>query len=151
MGQQSVFINYTIPFLVIMIFCGKNETEIEIFGALLLPPAYVRTAGGYVFTGVCLFNFWGGYPISVLGRGYPISGLGRGGTPSQVQVGGYPIPGLGRGGYPEYPLDLGWGTPPDLGWSNPPRNWDGVPPSPQTWDGVPPGPGMGYPPGIGTG
>ena len=46
-----------------------------------LPPAYVRTTGGYVFTGVCLFNFRGGYPIS---------GLGKGGTPSQVWVGGVP-------------------------------------------------------------
>ena len=41
-----------------------------------LPPAYVRTTGGYVFTGVCLFNFRGGYPISGLGKGgYTISGL----------------------------------------------------------------------------
>ena len=50
-------------------------------GCALLPPAYVvRTTGGYVFTGVCLFNFGGG------------------GTPSQVWMGGYPIPGLyGRG------------------------------------------------------
>ena len=87
-----------------------------------LPPAYVvRTTGGYVFTGVCLFNFRGG--------GVPHLRSGQG---------GYPIPGLVRGvshsangGVPEVPpcprLD---GVPPC------PR-LDGVPPV-QTWDqGVP--------------
>ena len=131
-------------------------------GGLLLPFAYVSTTGGYVFTGVCLFNFWGaGYPIPGLGRGVPHLRSGQGGTPyqvwlggtsSQVWPGGYPIPGLDWG-YPGYPLltRSGWGTlwpgldgippqtppdpsPPDLGQGTPSDlGWG----TPRTWDGVP--------------
>ena len=96
-----------------------------------LPPAYVRTTGGYVFTGVCLFNFRGG-------RGTPSQVWVRGGTPSQVWVGGYPISGLGRG-VPH------------------PRSRSGGVTTSQVWGGTPfqvrgrypiPGPGgySGYPP-----
>ena len=59
---------------------------------MLLPPAYVRTTGGYVFTGVCLFTFRGG--------GYPISGLSRGGPHLSSRETGYPIPDPGPWGYP---------------------------------------------------
>ena len=74
------------------------------FAGPYLPPAYVRTMGGYVFTGVCLFNFWGGYPIPSLGRGYPIPGL----------AGGYPIPGPG-------------GTPSQVQGGTPSQVWGGTP------------------------
>ena len=65
-----------------------------------LPPAYVvRTTGGYVFTGVCVFNFVEGgvhhhrsgggvpHPRSRQEVPHPISRWG-GGTPSQVWMGG---------------------------------------------------------------
>ena len=80
---------YTLIFVPEMVRVDWKDRTAE-----YLPPAYVRTTGGYIFTGVCLFNFWGG-------RGYPIPGLGRrgvphlrswwGGTPSQVWPGGYPL------------------------------------------------------------
>ena len=85
-----------------------------------------RTTGGYIFAGVCLFNFrkvggggipyqvceWGEYPIPGVGGGVPCPRSG--GTPSQVLVGEYtpgqvwivgstrapPWPGLDGGGYP---------------------------------------------------
>ena len=129
-----------------------------------LPPAYVRTTGGYVFTGVCLFNFREGvpHPRSRYGvphlrsGGYPISGLG--GTPSQVWLGGTPsqvggVPHLRSGGYPIQvwlggTLSQVWGRGvphlrsgryPISGWGVP-----GVPPN-QVWmmGGYP-----GYPPHL---
>ena len=116
-------------------FSGRTEdplfdyvvtiSSMECFSGYL-PPAYVRTTGGYVFTGVCLFNFRGGYPVPSLGRGVPHLRSGRG---------GYPLPGLARG--------------------VPPQSWDGVPPgpgmgypSPRPGMGYPPRPGMGTPPGF---
>ena len=121
---------------------------------ILLPPAYVRTTGGYVFTGVCLFNFRGGYPISGLMVGwYPISDLMVEGYPIPgLMVGGYPIPGLmvggtpsqvwmvGDGGYPGYPPGQVWmvgrypGYPPGQVWmvggtqGTPHHDWMGYPP-----------------------
>ena len=103
--------------------------------------ARVRSStGGYVFTGVCLFNFWGwgvphpadgGYPSKVWMEGYPIQLMG--GTPSQVWTGiphprsgwgGYPIPGPDGGVTPGYPLPVRtrWGTPPS-------QDWVGYPPT----------------------
>ena len=74
----------------------------------LLPPVYVRTTGGYVFTGVCLFR---GGPRSQISRGGPrsqifggVPGLRfLGGPRSQISGEGVPGPGLrfpGGGGYP---------------------------------------------------
>ena len=108
---------------------------------------YVRTTGGYVFTGVCLFKFRvGGTPSQVLVGGVPHPRSWRGGctasqvwlggrgTQSQVWLEGYPIPGL-AGGYPIPGYTLG----PRMGYL------------PPTWDGIPPRPGMGYPPRPETG
>ena len=56
----------------------------------LLPPAYVRTTGGYVFTGVCLFRGWS-----------QVSDF-RGRVPG-LRFSGGGVPGLrflGGGGYP---------------------------------------------------
>ena len=53
--------------------------------ALLTITARIRRmTGGYVFTGVCLFNFQGG----------------GGRVPHTLDRGEYPIPGLDRGQYP---------------------------------------------------
>ena len=82
------------------------------------------TTGGYVFTGVCLFNFWmdgGGVP-HLADRGYSIPGLDGGGNPIQLTGGylilldreGYPIPGP-DGGYPIPGLDGGVPHPADRG------------------------------------
>ena len=74
--------------------------------------------GGYVFTGVCLSNFWGATPIW-LTRGVPRSQVQAGGTPFPSPGGGYSFPGLEWGtphldlrrGYPPPPhLNLGRGT-----------------------------------------
>ena len=101
--------------------------------------------GGYVFTGVCLFNFRGGYSIPGLdgggphprsGWGVPHPRSGWGGTPFQVWSGVYPIlPGVPPHprldgvppiqywmGYP--PSNIGWGTP------SPIQDWMGYPPTP---------------------
>ena len=98
--------------------------------------------GGYVFTGVCLFNFGGvPHPRSV-GGGYPIPGLGGGvpqvwvgGTPSQVWMWGVPHLGLDGGG-------VTWGTPqPGLDRVPPPPWLDGVhPPPPYPPSPPPPSP-----------
>ena len=128
--------------------------------------------GGYVFTGVCLLNFWG-YPIQLMGGGtlsqvwmgvpHPASG----GTPSQVWTGGYPIQPMG--GTPSQ-VWMGWPHPADGGylipdlaegyhiqlmgvpylrsrWGYPISGLDrGVPLWPGL-DGVPPWPGLdGVPP-----
>ena len=50
----------------------------SLFQPWYLPPAYVRTTGGYVFTGVCLFRGEGGIPgLRFSGGGgeerYPVS------------------------------------------------------------------------------
>ena len=76
----------------------------------LLPPAYVRTTGGYVFTGVCLFRGGGrGGPRSQIFGGGGVPGLrySGGGVPSlrfwgggsQVSdfQGGYPVSDFGGG------------------------------------------------------
>ena len=77
----------------------------------LLPPAYVRTTGGYVFTGVCLFrggsqvsDFLGGGPRSQIFGGGPRSQIFWGGPRSQIFGGGVPglrflggVPGLSKG------------------------------------------------------
>ena len=69
-----------------------------------LPPAYVvRTTGGYVFTGVCLFNFWGGgvpHHMSEEGVPHPRSRWGYLGYPPTMIGWGTPHPGLDGGGYP---------------------------------------------------
>ena len=93
---------------------APDEFPIGLLGKLLLdhseflPPAYVRTTGGYVFTGVCLFNFrgWGGGGTQSKSR--------KGGTPSQVWGGGVPWPGLDVGGYPI--LGQWGGTPAKSRW-----------------------------------
>ena len=104
-----------------LLHCSSPLTKNNI-SCPFLPPAYmVRTTGGYVFTGVCLFNFRGG------GEPHPRSG--QGGTTFRVWTGGgdIPHPRSRRGGYPQSQLD-------------------GVPPG-QDWVGYPPSrPGMGYPP-----
>ena len=70
-----------------------------------------RMTGGYVFTGVCLFNFWGGVPPSPLTGGTPSFPMG--GTPFPgLDEGGTPCPNLGRG-YPP-PSGPGKGVPPPL-------------------------------------
>ena len=104
------------------------------------------TTGGYVFTGVCLSNFQGGYPIQLTG-GVSHSRSGWGGvphpaegcTPSYLTGGGggegggvYPILGLDRGGT----LSQVW-----TGWVPPQPGLYGVPPWPGL-DGVPPWPGL---------
>ena len=108
-----------------LLHCSSPLTRNNI-SCPFLPPAYmVRTTGGYVFTGVCLFNFRGG------GGGGPHPRSGQGGTTFRVWTGGGGIPHprsrRGRGGTPQSQLD-------------------GVPPG-QDWVGYPPSrPGMGYPP-----
>ena len=90
--------------------------------------------------------------VHISGGGYPIPGPGRGGTPSQVQVGEYDIPGL-DGGYPIPCLDGGvpQGPPPIWDWMGyplPHPGLDGVPhphpgldggspPPSRTWWGIP--------------
>ena len=54
----------------------------------LLPPAYVRTTGGYVFTGVCLFR--GGPRSQIFGGGSQVSDFWEGGPRSQIFLGGGP-------------------------------------------------------------
>ena len=90
-------------------FQAKNENKcnqninITVVIVSLLPPAYVRTTGGYVFTGVCLFGGGsqvqvqvGGAPVSDFwGGGYPVSDFRGGGTQSQIFWGG--VPGLSKG------------------------------------------------------
>ena len=150
----------------------QNPTQIfdfmevypQFISATNILTARVRsTTGGYVFTGVCLFNFRGGVPhvrsggeppsqvwgVPHLrfGWGYPISGSG-GGYPVQfLMVGGTPRARSGwQGEYPGYSPnktwvlpDLGWGTPPPSrpSWGNLPHPGMGYPP-PQTLDGAPP-------------
>ena len=108
--------------------------------------AHVRsTTGGYVFTGVCLFNLKEvPYPAD---GGYPIPGLdGGGGVPHPRSGWGYPIPGLDRG----YPiLGLDGGTPgyplARTRWDTPWPGLDGVlpPPPGHDWMRYPPD-WMGY-------
>ena len=117
----------------------------------VLITARVRTTGGYVFTGVCLFNFF-------FGGGYPITGLDRGLPNPRSGQGRYPIPGLDGGGGVLNPRSGWWGgtwvpstmmmgylpiwpgcTPPSQVWMvggsrvPPPPLLDGVPPSGQVW------------------
>ena len=89
----------------------------------LLPPAYVRTTGGHVFTGVCLFGGGGGVPglrFSVVGGGSQVSDFLGGGVPSlrfwgggsQVSdfQGGYPVSDFWGGG-PRSQISGGGGVP----------------------------------------
>ena len=108
------------------------------------------TREGNVFTGVCLFTFWG-VPHPADGRGYPIPGPGREGTQSQVSRWGVPHvphPVLDGGAPPHQGLD--WmGYPPIKDWMGYPlvQTWDGVSPPIQTWYGVSSlSKMMGYPP-----
>ena len=132
-----------------------------------------------VFTGVCLFTFWGrvqhprsggGYLIQVwmVGGGYPIPGMGvphPRGFSSQVLIVGVPgvppTPGLDGGGggntqgTPQLGLDGGGvpGVPPATikTWPGYPANlgWCTPPPSRPDWGT--PHPGMGFPPDLGWG
>ena len=55
--------------------------------------AYVRTTGGYVFTGVCLLRGGGGgFPIQPSALDRSQSSLGSGGVPIQPWTGGGPNP-----------------------------------------------------------
>ena len=83
------------------------------------------TTGGYVFTGVCLFNFRGeGTPSSWQGGTNLRSRWG--GTPYQVQVGRVPIPGPGW----LYPIQV-------MGGGVIPYSWPGGVPNPWSRWGAP--------------
>ena len=74
----------------------KKSASLYTLVLYFLPPAYVRTTGGYVFTGVCLLgggeegsqvsDFWGGGPRSQI--------LGGEGVPGLRFWGGEGVPGL---------------------------------------------------------
>ena len=125
------------------------------FYAFSLVTSRVRsTTGGYVFTGVCLFNFRGGgtpsswpggrgvpHPRSGLGGEgglvpHPRSGCGGGGLVPHPRSGGgvwYPIPGLDGGGGGWYPSQVwrrGWFPIPGLDRGYPWPELDEMPPSP---------------------
>ena len=80
---------------------------------ILITARIRRMTGGYVFTGVCLFTFAGGYPIPGVDRGVPHSRSGWGVPHSRSGLGGYPIPGL-DGRYPIPGLDGGGYPIPDV-------------------------------------
>ena len=71
-----------------------------------------NTTGGYVFTGVCLFNFWGSRIPHPADRGVVPHPRSRLGVPHPADGGGWvPHPADGRGWVP-HPADGGRvGTP----------------------------------------
>ena len=142
-------------------------------GCYFIITARVRSmTGGYVFTGVCLLNFWG-YPIQLMGGGtlsqvwMGVPNPASGGTPSQVWTGGTPSsqwgvphPRSGWGGL----IQLTGGTSSQIWMRGTISSWWGVPYLRSRWgypisgldrgvplwpglDGVPPWPGLdGVPP-----
>ena len=92
--RTTVFaINTTLTMFTFLTYLSTLYLNLKRLSGVFLPLAYVvRTTGGYVFTGVCLFNFWGGTPFQVRMGGTPSQVWMVGGTPSQVWMVGVSNP-----------------------------------------------------------